>query len=76
MSSAEDPDLEALTQLAELILAQEAGIADGSLVDVGGYLYPALEAGTVPSFGEVLAGLREEHARDGFWDDSGILGPL
>ena len=74
MSGAEGPDLESLTQLAALILRQEEGIADGSLADVGGYLYPALEAGTVPSFGEVLAGLRVEHARDGFWDDSGILG--
>ena len=38
-------DLEALRLLADLILAQEEGIADGSLVAVGGYVYPAAQAG-------------------------------
>lgn len=67
-------DLEALRLLADLILAQEAGIVDGSLVAAGGYVWPNPRAGTVPSFEEILGTLREDRRRDGFWDDSGILG--
>lgn len=70
----EGPDLEALRLLADLILAQEVGIVDGSLVAVGGYVFPSPRAGTVPSFEEILGTLREDSRRDGFWDDSGILG--
>jgi Asp-tRNA(Asn)/Glu-tRNA(Gln) amidotransferase A subunit family amidase len=67
------PDPEALTLLAELILSQEAGIVDGSLIAAGGYAWPRPQAGTVPSFGEILTGLREDARRDPFWDDSGVL---
>jgi hypothetical protein len=64
----------ALRLLADLILAQEQGIADGSLIKAGGYVFPGPRAGTVPSFEEILGTLREDRRREGFWDDSGILG--
>lgn len=70
----EGPDLESLRLLADLILAQETGIGDGSLIAVGGYVWPSPRAGTVPSFTEILGTLREDRRRDPFWDDSGILG--
>lgn len=74
MSEPGDADLEALRLLADLILGQETGIGDGSLVAAGGYVWPNPRAGTVPSFEEILGNLREDSRRDGFWDDSGILG--
>lgn len=74
MSEAADADLEALRLLADLILGQETGIADGSLIAAGGYVFPSPRAGTVPSFEEILGNLREDSRRDRFWDDSGILG--
>lgn len=74
MSEPADADLEALRLLADLILGQETGIGDGSLVAAGGYVFPSPRAGTVPSFEEILGTLREDRRREGFWDDSGILG--
>lgn len=38
-----------LKLLADLILGQETGIADGSLIAAGGYVWPNPRAGTVPS---------------------------
>lgn len=67
-------DLESLKALAGLILKQEEGLADGSLAEIGGYVYPSLRAGSVPAFNEILAGLREHSRREGFWDDSGTYG--
>jgi hypothetical protein len=69
-----DAGTEALRLLAGLILGQETGIADGSLIAAGGYVWPDPRAGIVPSFEEILGNLRAGSRRDGFWDDSGILG--